>query len=124
MVNQSVCQYHKVYERSMVIPCKNYRIEGKNRLGSSAQDYTVDNTRPDYAQANVEYMDEEAYGFRNRFVNKDYITFVGYTKDNDPVLITAICEEQKDDDDKNKPDSMNKRLYHIIIRKKQVCEGA
>lgn len=119
MVNQSVCQYHKVYERSMVIPCKNHRIEGKNRLGSSAQDYTVDNTRPDYAQANVEYMDEEAYGFRNRFVNKDYITFVGYTKDNDPVLITAICEEQKDDDDKNKPDSMKKRLYHIIIRKKQ-----
>ncbi|KAI9249449.1 hypothetical protein BDA99DRAFT_219092 [Phascolomyces articulosus] len=112
MVNQCVCQYHKVFEKSMIIPCKGYRIEGRNRFGTQAQDYTDPTLDPkDYNDSIVEYMDHEAYWYRNYFMGRNYTTFVGYVDDSEPSLLSAICET---------PEDSAQKQYRLIIRTKQV----
>lgn len=111
MINQCVCQYHKVHEKAMVIPCKGYKIEGRNRYGTSEEDYPEASSvvYQDYNRATVEHMDHDASWYRNHFLGKDYVTFVGYTADNDPLLISAVYEEYH-----------GQKQYRLIVRTKQV----
>lgn len=89
----------------MVIPCKGFKIEGANRFGAVKEDYPQRLQPRDYSEWPVEHIDEEAYFYRKYFVGKDYVTFVGYVNDNEPLLISAIRDEGQ---------------YRLIIRGKQV----
>ena len=97
----------------MIIPCKGYRVEGRNIFGTQAQDYpsTIDDHPKDYNESIVEYMDHEAYWYRNYFMGRDYTTFIGYVDDDEPLLLSAICETLEDGVQKQ---------YRLIIRTKQV----
>lgn len=112
MVELCVCQYHKVSEKALVIPCKGYKVEGKNKFGSTADDYVVDQeTSPllqEYLDGKLEHMDQDACWFRNHFVNKDYATFLGYRSENEPIMFSALCDQ-------------NEKLFRLIVRDKQVC---
>lgn len=124
MVHQAVSQYYKVYEKSMIIPCKGYKIEGKNKFDfipqmngkvvlSSSSSTTnlleglispLDNKQ--YNASIVEHMDQQAHWFRTYFIHQTYATFCGYNDENEPVLITAMY------------DSID-HLYRVITRLKQ-----
>lgn len=104
-INQCVCQYYKVTERAMIIPCKGFKVEGLNRSGATKEDYPSTSPPRDYSDWPVQHMDEEAYMYRKHFVGKDYVTFVGYMNDDEPLLISAIRDEGS---------------YRLIIRGKQV----
>ncbi|KAG1448146.1 hypothetical protein G6F56_009030 [Rhizopus delemar] len=103
VMNQCICQYYKVAEHAMVIPCKGYRIEGKN-------DYSliVSQTSPIIRSDQVEHMDRDAYWYRNYFMgNTDACHFFGYQEE-DPLLISATVEYVD-----------NKKQYRIIYRTKE-----
>ncbi|KAI9026479.1 hypothetical protein CLU79DRAFT_48895 [Phycomyces nitens] len=113
MSNQCISQYHKIFEKAMVIPCKGYKIEGSNRFGIEP----VDTPCQDYDQSQVEHMDWDVCWFRSHFVGTDYSTFCGYMEDGEPVLITAICDTNKAPEDTQ--DAGPQRQYRVIIRTKQ-----
>ncbi|CAO3675418.1 unnamed protein product [Rhizopus microsporus] len=105
IMNQCICQYYKVAERAMVIPCKGYRIEGKNRYGITIDQFS---SKTMTISEQVEHMDKDAYWYRNYFMgNPNTCHFFGY-KEGDPLLISAIVEHIDD-----------KKQYRIIYRSKQ-----
>lgn len=105
MLNQCICQYHKVSEKAIVIPCKGYRIEGQNKFGEG----DAPTSTLDYTETPVDHMDEGAYWYRTSFIGKDYVTFVGYLDDSDPVLLSIVSEECD-----------SQKQFRVIIRTKQV----
>ncbi|OAD80256.1 hypothetical protein PHYBLDRAFT_162905 [Phycomyces blakesleeanus NRRL 1555(-)] len=116
MVNQCICQYHKIFEKAMVIPCKGYKIEGSNRFG--IEPVVMETPYQDYDQSEVEHMDWDVCWFRSHFVGTDYSTFCGYMEDGEPVLITAVCDTQKDSEGADETGTPQ-RQYRVIIRTKQ-----
>ncbi|KAI7867533.1 hypothetical protein BDF14DRAFT_664109 [Spinellus fusiger] len=113
MVNQCISQYHKVFEKAMVIPCKGYRIEGANRFGAEPM---ADVPCDDYSQAPVEHMDSDVDWFQSHFVGTDYVAFCGYMEDGEPILITVVCHHEETDEDSG---GEGQREYLIIVRTKQ-----
>ncbi|KAG0171682.1 Rap/ran-GAP protein [Apophysomyces sp. BC1034] len=112
IISQCVNQYYKVLEHAMIIPCRGYKIEGKNRSGTCGEDYDVSGECIDYSTFGVEHMDQEAHWFRTYFIGKKYATFCGHFESGDPVLLTAICDMESDAQD-------GQRTFRVIVRTKQ-----
>ncbi|KAI9300549.1 hypothetical protein BJ944DRAFT_234730 [Cunninghamella echinulata] len=133
IVHQAVSQYYKVYEKSMVIPCKGYKLEGKNKFETIPQRKEKDCEhvegkaptttsslsttdlleglispldKKQYNTSIVEHMDQQAHWFRTYFIHQAYETFCGYDEENEPVLITAMYDTEQ-------------QLYRVITRLKQ-----
>ncbi|KAG1051648.1 hypothetical protein G6F46_000878 [Rhizopus delemar] len=103
VMNQCICQYYKVVENAMVIPCKGYRIEGKNNYKHQIEPITQV-----IISDQVEHMDKDAYWYRNYFMgNSNVCHFFGYHH-GDPLLVSAAVEYID-----------NKKQYRIIYRSKE-----
>jgi hypothetical protein len=114
VIHDDVCQYYKVYENSMVIPCKGYKIEGKNKFGTKPPGTTSSSSPPPdndiekspYSTSIVEHMDQQTHWFRTYFIQHGYSTFCGYDDDKEPILITTSYDPVF-------------QLYRVITRVKQ-----
>ncbi|KAI8981013.1 hypothetical protein BDB01DRAFT_179754 [Pilobolus umbonatus] len=98
LMNQCVCQYYKVVEKAMIIPCDGYVIEGINKRGSSDYDYLInlsyqDEKKIDYASSPIDHMDTGAQWYRSYFMNQpNCYTFIGYHDNEEPLIISTRME--------------------------------
>lgn len=113
IMNQCICQYYKVVEKAIVIPCKGYKIEGINKYGSANSALMMRDETVDYSKAPIDHKDKEAHWYSTFFHHEDNSeihTFFGYYKSGDPVLISILVEQEQGSD---------KRQYRIIHRTKE-----
>ncbi|CAO3591039.1 unnamed protein product [Absidia cylindrospora] len=119
VIHDDVSQHYKVHEKSMVIPCKGYKMEGKNSFGdtttatkkqhSSSMNLalSLDDNKPNYAASLVEHMDQQAHWFRTYYIQQSYSVFCGYDEKEEPILITSTYDPVLE-------------LYRVITRVKQL----
>ncbi|KAG0169913.1 hypothetical protein DFQ28_000907 [Apophysomyces sp. BC1034] len=104
IMNQCVCQYYKVFEKAMIIPCKGYKIEGRNKASGLEDDDTLRSVQ-DYSQTTVQHIDQDAHWFREFFLSREYATFCGFDE-GEAILLSVVYDPMEDQ-------------YRVILRTKQ-----